>query len=74
MAKLLLVMLAVASLAANCQGTGPMPTPVMDAGTMSDARRLWDGLPDPPDYDPPDGSVDGGGQNGMGSSSKSPPP
>lgn len=63
----------VTHLAANCQGTGPMPEPVMDAGTMSDARRLWDGLPDPPDYEPPDGS-EGGNQNGMGSSSKSPPP
>lgn len=67
--RLILVMMAVTHLAANCQGTGPMPDPVMDAGTMSDARRLWDGLPDPPDYVPPDGSKDEDGQNGMGSSS-----
>lgn len=72
MLRLVFALAAITHLAANCQGTGPMPDPVVDAGTMSDARRLWDGLPDPPDYEPPDGSK--ADQNGMGSSSKSPPP
>ena len=71
--RMVLVMMTAAHLAATCQEVSPAPDPVVDAGTMSDARRLWDGLPDPPDYDPPDGGLDAdGAQNGMGSSSKSP--